>query len=224
MSANPSNEALNHDSVLRFNETRSFKKLWGGRREQMLVKEIANQMPRSTGRLLDVGCGDGYLLDCLSRTFSYSLHGCDVSETRLKRTMANVPAATLCYHDYTVKPLEEEAFDVVICSETLEHIDLIDQACENLSRTVRSGGRLIVTVPNEEDLEQGRYTCPTCKCRFHRSGHVQSFTARRLADLFDSHFDILRVRAFGRPAGIRGAIWRFRGGKLPHLLYVGRKK
>ena len=42
----------------------------------------------------------------------------------------------------------EESFDVVICCDTLEHIDYFWIALEEMKSIVRSGGYLLITVPD----------------------------------------------------------------------------
>lgn len=206
---------------MRQNEIRSFKKLWGGKRERMLAHEVLKHVHAGGGKFLDVGCGDGYLLDAVRQRYSYELWGCDVSETRIKRTREHVPSARISYCDYTAAPLERDAFDVVTCCETIEHIDKVESACDNLVASVKHGGRLIITVPNNENLELGRHTCPACQHRFHLCGHVQSFDPKRLEALFGKTLKTSLIRAFGLLGGVRGFYAWMRGYQPPHLVYVG---
>ena len=51
-----------------------------------------------------------------------------------------------------------------------------------LARLVRSGGYLIITTPNEEDIKENCLICPECGCEFHRGQHIHSFDQIKLAD------------------------------------------
>lgn len=49
--------------------------------------------------------------------------------------------------DITKIPVENESFDAVMCIEVLEHVPHPIQAIRELSRILRGGGKLIITVP-----------------------------------------------------------------------------
>jgi SAM-dependent methyltransferase len=87
-------------------------------------------------------------------------------------------------------PFADRRFDAVIMSEVLEHLDddTIQAALREVSRVLKPQGRFIGTVPADEDLLESRVMCPHCGETFHRWGHVQSFTLKRLASLLSVGF------------------------------------
>lgn len=98
-------------------------------------------------------------------------------------------------------PFPEGRFDVVIMSEVLEHLsdDVLASTLDEVRRVLKVGGRFIGTVPANEVLQDNQAICPHCGEAFHRWGHVQSFSSRRLEQLLSAHgFSIVRndVRAF----------------------------
>ena len=74
----------------------------------------------------------------------------------------------------TVDYFGKEIFDIVICSDTLEHIDDLESASFNMHGVLKIGGKLIVSVPTMETHYHGfphdfwRYTTNDLK-------HVFSF-------------------------------------------------
>jgi len=54
-------------------------------------------------------------------------------------------------------PLPDATFDAVLCTEVLEHVPYPIQAVEELSRLLRPGGRLILTVPSNALRHQDPY-------------------------------------------------------------------
>jgi SAM-dependent methyltransferase len=79
-------------------------------------------------------------------------------------------------------PFADNSFDVVFCSEVLEHLgdeDLVAGVRE-LRRVLRGHGILVGSVPFQEDLLGGLVVCPSCSHRFHRWGHQQSFDEERM--------------------------------------------
>jgi 2-polyprenyl-3-methyl-5-hydroxy-6-metoxy-1,4-benzoquinol methylase len=100
-------------------------------------------------RVMEVGVGSGYLLRILADEIGDgSLHGCDYYEelTLLARGLA--PAANIFTASIEDLKSSSETYDVVICSEVLEHILDTETTIPALLGIVASGGALVLTVPN----------------------------------------------------------------------------
>lgn len=87
-------------------------------------------------------------------------------------------------------PFPDAAFDVVVMSEVLEHLDddVLRATVAEARRVLSPGGRFIGTVPADENLLENQAVCPDCGARFHRWGHVQSFSERRLRAVLTEQF------------------------------------
>ncbi len=72
-----------------------------------------------------------------------------------------------------------QSFDVAIAAEVVEHVldSEFEETVGSLVASVRPEGLVIVTTPNQEDLELGQCICPNCRTQFHRWQHVRSFSA-----------------------------------------------
>jgi ubiquinone/menaquinone biosynthesis C-methylase UbiE len=107
-------------------------------------------MRRFTGgiRSLDVGCGTGWLAEQLARYGEVC--GLDISEEAVQQARRRVPAGTFTVADFLNEPITWEPFDLVICSEVIEHF--VDQAgaVRELARLTKPGGTLILTTPNKD--------------------------------------------------------------------------
>jgi len=81
--------------------------------------------------------------------------------------------------------------------EVMEHLtpDQTVVTYAEISRILRPGGHLIITVPNAEDLEANSVACPECGCVFHRMQHLQRFTAESLAQRMTAADSPWRSRA-----------------------------
>ncbi|MFN0076450.1 MAG: class I SAM-dependent methyltransferase [Prosthecobacter sp.] len=98
-------------------------------------------------RLLDVGCGTGHLLSELkSWSNPKCMDGCDFSDAAMQYSKAKFPGCHFFVQDIT-QPIPGQ-YDVVCCTEVIEHIERPFIALQNLMRVVAPGGCLIVTVPN----------------------------------------------------------------------------
>lgn len=98
--------------------------------------------------LLDVGCAEGYKAAMARKFFGISVAGTDLSETACARAkeifdLDAVPS------DARKLPFDNESYDVVLSSETLEHIESWKEAFKEALRVAKIA--VIVTVPNESE-------------------------------------------------------------------------
>ncbi|HAS47588.1 MAG TPA: hypothetical protein DCS93_44335 [Microscillaceae bacterium] len=102
-------------------------------------------------KVLDAGCGTGHLLYFLLQEFALdktALYGFDFSEGSVAFTQKIIEGGTFFTHDI-YKPLPSEpTYDIVFCTEVLEHLLYPQQALENLLASLSPQGTCILTVPN----------------------------------------------------------------------------
>jgi len=112
---------------------------------------------RGGERILDCGCGLGYLLQILSRLYGQSgpqmgisLHGMDPDEKSLDfaREMLRSHQIHFLRGDATSLPYADASFDKVIMSQVLEHIRDDQRALCEVYRVLKAGGTLALGVPH----------------------------------------------------------------------------
>lgn len=62
--------------------------------------------------------------------------------------MNKIPNINIVLADIETLPFRQECFDLIICTEVLEHIINTDGALSELRRVLRKEGRTIISVPN----------------------------------------------------------------------------
>jgi SAM-dependent methyltransferase len=110
---------------------------------------------RSTGRLrvIDVGCGPGFLLGCLQSWFEDAeLTGIDQSEELLNAAKSRCKSMTALKGDATALPLPDGFADAAFALHVVEHLAQPDQFFSEARRVVRPGGLLVIATPNAEGL------------------------------------------------------------------------
>ncbi len=106
-----------------------------------LLKKIIVEIKGQSA--LDVGCGKGVLADHLSRHFTVG--ACDFYiEKESKKKYMNVSFKQADIHKL---PYDENEFDTVICTHTLEHVTDLRLAVQELRRVAKK--KLIIVVPKE---------------------------------------------------------------------------
>jgi trans-aconitate methyltransferase len=101
-------------------------------------------------RVVDVGCGTGHLLSFLVGRMPVApetVVGLDHSEAGIRRAREVFPTATWIVSDLYDMSLDDE-FDLVLCTEVLEHLHEPGQAVVELGRLCAPGGRVAITVPD----------------------------------------------------------------------------
>jgi 2-polyprenyl-3-methyl-5-hydroxy-6-metoxy-1,4-benzoquinol methylase len=103
----------------------------------------------SNKSVLDVGTCSGYLLRIIGQRFAgTSLNGTDYYEECVKLSAALVPDAKVFQASIADLTDSAESYDVVFCTEVLEHIVDTEGQIPILLDRVKPGGALMVTVPN----------------------------------------------------------------------------
>jgi len=145
------------------------------------------------GEVLDYGCGAGHLLKEMLRKSSADFYGVDFSEDSInetKRQTENSPNLKgLVVIEGLPTPFKNEQFDFITLIETIEHLqdEALDQTMQELFRILKPGGKIFVTTPFNEDLNQHLNFCPFCKSEFHEMQHMQSFDVAALQALAARH-------------------------------------
>ena len=153
---------------------------------------------RSLGRAeraLDLGGGDGRLGELLD---AGELVVADVSGVALERARRRLgPDARLVELEPDAPlPLDDGAFDLVLCADTLEHVRDVQLLLSEARRVLRPRGRLAAATP-----AHGRRTALGLLLRGFEAGfdplspHLRFFTPRSLRELLASlGFDLESLR------------------------------
>lgn len=148
----------------------------------------------SSCKVLDLGCGAGYLLRHLREqtTSPVDLFGADFSSRSLEKARSTWPTEKpfprFEHVDRYPMAFPESFFDLVYSIEVVEHLDddMFSAMLKEANRILRPGGIFVVTTPNSEDLERLQTSCPNCESIFHIWQHVRSWTAKSLTAEIES--------------------------------------
>lgn len=147
-------------------------------------------------RVLDVGCGDGRHIAAAAARGTYAV-GVDYDPAELRKSRARLtgigPRVDLIAADASRLPFRPEAFDAVICTETLEHLPDDTGAMREIARVLTPGGLLHGAVPSH--FTEIPYFMLSRGYRNAPGGHVRIYAPKRLfAKLHRAGFRIDDVR------------------------------
>lgn len=148
---------------------------------------------RPGDRILDVGCGTGRHVGAAAGYRGVSAVGVDINAADLRKARQRL----LCHEemglaagrwmilraDMADLPFDTGSFDLVICSEVLEHIDTPRTALKELVRVLKPGRNLAVSVPRAWPER----ICWMLSEEYHtaKNGHVRIFSEQELAALLE---------------------------------------
>ncbi len=186
------------------------------------AKEIAFAAVPKDGsgkKALDVGCGDGY--------WSEKMIGLGYATTSVdeERTYPNVDSD----HRYErmlpvdlnkALPYEDNSFDVVWCSEVIEHLTEYKLAIKEMKRVTKPGGVYIITTPNSFFwLHYLLLLFGLENKDWQNSGHVNFFHTRDIKTLFPGD----RISGYFPYFVIKCEIRNFVSLLSPNFVIVGQK-
>lgn len=100
-----------------------------------------------SGRILDVGCGNGNLFSLLPDG-KYELSGVDFSENMIVEAKMNCSnKATFSVADAEKLPFESDTFDIIVCNASFHHYIHPDTVLEEMHRVLKDGGKLLIGDP-----------------------------------------------------------------------------
>lgn len=137
------NYSKSYESYKRFNNTEIF------------FREALDGRDRPT--VLDVGCGDGYHACVFNTIYGMSenadIYGIDLSKSRVEFASMVCRELSFCNIRWMVGsaemlPFSNNQFDIVLCSDVVEHLRHPDRCFAEMFRVLKPGGVAIVTTPN----------------------------------------------------------------------------
>jgi SAM-dependent methyltransferase len=143
--------------------------------------EFVRALPEAADAL-DLGCGDGRLTAELP---ARSITGADVSLVALERAARRLRRGRFVRVGLDEPlPFEDNAFDLVLCAETIEHVRDVQLLLSEIRRVLRPGGLLAVTTPAYSRWTALRLVFRGWESEFDPlTPHLRFFTKRSLSRL-----------------------------------------
>ncbi len=111
------------------------------------VEKLALEEER-TVKILDAGCGEGFITNLIfSNIANVEVVGLEYTDEALEIARNLNKEITYIQGDIYQMPFQKKTFDIVLCTEVLEHLSTPADALKELIRVTDS--YLLLTVPNE---------------------------------------------------------------------------
>lgn len=146
------------------------------------------QQPFTGLRVLDVGCGVATLTLYLA-SLGAQVTGVDISQ----RAITLAKAAQQAINHPGIKSIKfqvgeigtgRQQFDLIICSEIIEHVPDQQQFLQKINANLRPGGILLLTTPSSQNL---LYRWGFYQDFDRRVGHLRRYTPTSITKLLRAH-------------------------------------
>jgi 2-polyprenyl-3-methyl-5-hydroxy-6-metoxy-1,4-benzoquinol methylase len=144
-------------------------------------------------RILDVGCGNGWILAEIEKRFGnqVKLFGIEPSDCGAANASKRVPSANVVSGTLATVTYPEQ-FDLVVTSEVIEHVEDQRSFAREIAAVLKHDGVLVLTTPNGAFLEGYFEDNP----EFTPQPIENWLTINELKNLFSEQFKARSIRTF----------------------------
>lgn len=179
------------------------------------------RIPRATYETtaLDLGCGDGYWSEKL-KNLGYRTTSIDMKR-KYPNEDADYPYKNAVFADAnSVLPFPDRYFDIIWCSEVIEHIENYKLTIQEIQRVLKPGGLYIITTPNSFFwLHYFLWCFGFTHKNWQNSGHKNFFSLKDAKGLFPG----ANVYGYFPYMFIKAEIQHLIGFLSPTLIIIGKK-
>lgn len=159
---------------------------------QARYKFAIGLIPPDAKRVLDIGCGDGFLMHCLARRGA-AVWGVEPESVAvlLARNQHKKSSPLYSIAPEVIQgtglhlPFQERSFDYGVMTEVLEHVEKPELLIAELKRVMLPGGQVVISTPNwKEGKPYERY-------------HYKEYTAQELSMMLQASFRSVRIIGLG---------------------------
>lgn len=171
------------------------QKIWHTNKLKTILSLIDFQ-PRE---ILDIGCASGWFLSKLAVVFPKAeCFGIDIYDKAVQYGKKLYPHITFRQSDAHAVPFKANTFDLIICTEVLEHVGDPKSVLVEIKRLLKKGGFAIIELDSGSVL----FSIAWFLWRKFRGGvwshaHLHSFTVKKLErTILSCGFKIIKKKKF----------------------------
>ena len=153
-------------------------KTWSLKKKVSLIEK----QNKGVGTLLDVGAGTGDFL-VAAKSNNWKVFGMEPNYSA--RGLAKEKGVTL---ETDLNAFKSQQFDVITLWHVLEHIPNLDEVVDQLSNLIKTGGTLIIAVPNFKSYDANYYK--EFWAAYDVPRHLWHFSQTSIKKIFKSEFSL----------------------------------
>ena len=166
------------------------------------VYSLISEIP---GSILDVGCASGWFLNELHRKYpAASCSGVDKYRSAIVFGNKKYKKIKLIYADAHDLPFKAGTFDLIICTEVLEHVKNPGRVLLEIKRVLKKDGRVVVEMDSGNFLFRAAwYWWTNLRKGVWKDAHIHVFNTKKLEKtILKSGFKIKKKKVFNITMGV----------------------
>lgn len=165
----------------------------------LVIKYLISKQKKAPAVILEIGCSSGHLLHLVKNLFPQAkIHGIDVYQPALKEAKKRFPKIHFQIADAHKLPFPKLKFDLVICSETIEHVINPVQVLHEIHRVLKKDGQALIEMDSGSLLFRSIWWCWTKwgRGKVWKDAHLHPFKAHELEKLIRSNGFEIKQKMF----------------------------
>lgn len=161
-----------------FEESNFYNKQTQDEKHLNSILKTINSKPEM--RILDLGCGSGYLTFPIpKRNENAYVVGLDIVTNTLERNTEkaqemDIKNLRFISYDGITFPFEDKSFDLVVTRYALHHFPEIRKSIHEVSRVLKSNGEFFISDPRPNDCDITRFVDDYMQLK--KDGHIKFYT------------------------------------------------
>ena len=143
-------------------------------KEEIIKKAVL----KDGDNILDVACGNGYLLGELSKRARVNAFGVDISENMIAAARERYPACTFTVSPCTPLGFENESMDVITVSCAFHHFETPQAFADECMRVLKKNGIVFIAEPFFHPMV--RWLANTVVFPFTKTGDVRVYSQKEI--------------------------------------------
>lgn len=163
-------------------KTNFLQRKWRTKKLQ-IVFDLIVERPRS---ILDVGCASGWFLAEVSKKYKHAdFYGIDIYGDAIYYAQKKYKKINFSVADAHYIPFSKNSFDLVICTEVMEHVDYPGSVLSEIHRVLKKEGKAIIELDSGSILFSiAWFLWRLGKGKVWKDAHTTGFNLKKLEKLF----------------------------------------
>ena len=145
--------------------------------------ELFKQFLTKDSKCLEIGGSFGGIA---SKVCDFGVKKYHVVEPNKEDTLfveSNCPSAKVFNSTFDKAQLEKNYYDIIVAFDVVEHVPSPGNFLKKCHSLLKPGGRLVIAVPNHNDVLLTNYECNEYKNFYYHKAHINYFTSKSICDL-----------------------------------------